>query len=219
MKTKKSAMVCWAIGLLIFQMSSTAISYLAYYDFVYFISLLSECIPTIGGIILIFYDHKYNSPIVGNFTLLRIWSIVLIWVQPVISFLSWTSAGLIGSVIATWIGSCVFIIISTILLVKDGKEFVKKRAQADSPTESQQDNGTKYAKIDSEKEINEQQNPNEQHIISSDTASVQASEQTEQENDSDDWFTEDKIPTPVAIGISCIAGVAFLMGIILPAVL
>lgn len=140
MKTKKSAMACWAIGLLIFQMSSTAISYLAYYDFVYFISLLFECIPTIGGIVLIFYDHKYNSPIVGNFTLLRIWSIVLIWVQPVISFLSWASAGLTGSVIATWIGSCIFIIIATVLLVKDGKDFVKKRTQADSTPESQTNN-------------------------------------------------------------------------------
>ena len=126
---KKSAKVCWAIGLLIFQMASTAILYLNDYGFVYFISILSESIPTIGAVILIFYDHKYNSPIIGNFTLLRTWSIVLIWVQPAISFLSWASAGLIDYVIGTWIGSCVFIIISTILLVYDGKEIVKKRKE------------------------------------------------------------------------------------------
>ena len=129
---KKSVKVCWAIGLLIVQISITAIRYLTDYGAVYFISILSESIPTIGAIVLIFYDYKYNSPIIGNFTLLRAWSIGLIWVQPAISFLSWSIAGLIDSVIGTWIGSCVFIIITTILLVNDGKEFVKEKQNKDT---------------------------------------------------------------------------------------
>ena len=41
-------------------------------------------------------------------------------------------------------------------------------------------------------------------------------EDSESDDDnSDDWFSEDHIPTSVGIGILCIAGVAFLMGIIL----
>ena len=127
---KKSAKVCWAIGLLIFQMASTAISILTSYSFNFFISFIFECIPTIGAIILIFYDHQYKAPIVGNFTLLRAWTIGLIWIQPILSLIAWGSSGNLNSyVLGIWIGSCVFIIISTILLVYDGKEIVKKRKE------------------------------------------------------------------------------------------
>ena len=159
---KKSAKVCWAIGLLIVQISITAIRYLTDYGAVYFISILSESIPTIGAIVLIFYDYKYNSPIIGNFTLLRAWSIGLIWVQPAISFLSWSIAGLIDSVIGTWIGSCVFIIITTILLVNDGKEFVKEKQNKDNdPVTNNEEHNTdtsplpKLVRIDDEASIDE----------------------------------------------------------------
>ena len=229
---KKSAKVCWAIGLLIFQISITAIRYLTDYGVVYFISILSESIPTIGAIVLIFYDYKYNSPITGNFTLLRAWSIGLIWVQPAISFLSWSTAGLIDSVISTWIGSCVFIIISTILLVIDGKKFVKEKQNENSATETEEHNTdakplpeleiiddntsiVENTKNSENNESNDQQNQNEQHILLSNNAIVQASEQTEQENNSDDWFSEDHIPTPVGFCVLCIIGAAILVGIIL----
>lgn len=125
---KKSVKVRWTIGLLIFQMASTAISLLANYPFAYFISLIFECIPTIGAIVLIFYDHTYKAPVVGKFTLLRAWTLGLIWVQPVLSLISWGASGLLdGYIIGFWIGSCVFIIIATVLLVQDGQTFVKSR--------------------------------------------------------------------------------------------
>lgn len=136
---KKSAKVCWAIGLLIFQMASTAISILTSYSFNFFISFIFECIPTIGAIILIFYDHQYKAPIAGNFTLLRAWTIGLIWIQPILSLIAWGSSGNLNSyVLGIWIGSCVFIIISTILLVYDGKEIVKKRKNIIINSEHQQ---------------------------------------------------------------------------------
>lgn len=127
---KKSVKARWAIGLLIFQMASTAISILANYPFAYFISLIFECIPTIGAIVLIFYDHSYKAPIVGKFTLLRAWTLGLIWVQPVLSLISWGASGMLDAyIVGFWIGSCIFIIIATVLLVQDGQTFVKARNQ------------------------------------------------------------------------------------------
>ena len=128
MKTKKSIQACIAIGLLIAQMAISAIIMLANYPAAYFFSFLFECIPTAGAVILVFYDHKYTAPIVGKFTLLRVWSLVLIWVQPVLALLSYGTAGMLSSyILGTWIGSCVFIVISTVLLVLDGKAFVQSR--------------------------------------------------------------------------------------------
>ena len=126
MKTKKSIQACIAIGLLIAQMAISAIIMLANYPAAYFFSFLFECIPTTGAVVLVFYDHKYTAPIVGKFTLLRVWSLVLIWVQPVLALLSYGTAGMLSSyILGTWIGSCVFIVISTVLLVLDGKTFVQ----------------------------------------------------------------------------------------------
>ena len=135
MKTKKSIQACVAIGLLIAQMAISAIIMLANYPAAYFFSFLFECIPTTGAVVLVFYDHKYTAPIVGKFTLLRVWSLVLIWVQPALALLSYGTAGMLSSyILGTWIGSCVFIVISTVLLVLDGKAFVQSRNREENPS-------------------------------------------------------------------------------------
>ena len=211
MGTKKSARACWAIGLLIFQMCSTAITYLANYPFAYFISLIFECIPTIGAIVLIFYDHTYKAPITGSFTLLRAWSIGLIWVQPTLSLISWGVSGLLDSyVFGMWVGSCVFIIIATVLLVKDGKAFVQNRTK---PTETQQNQNNNEA----EKQLDiasENNNPNQNEQDDKvDEKIISETDKPEEKNS--DWFSEGNIPKSVIVTILCFAGVVLLIGIII----
>ena len=93
-----------------------------YQNFSIIISFIFECLPVIAAIILIYYEHVYHSPISGKFTLLRKWELALIWIQPALSLLSYASADLLNEyIVALWIGGCVFIIISTILLYLDGK--------------------------------------------------------------------------------------------------
>ena len=206
-KRKKSAKVCWAIGLLVFQMGSTAISYISTYPFAFFILLVFECIPTIGAIVLISYDHKYTAPISGSVTLLRVWSIGLIWVQPILSLISYGASGTLTSqIFAMWVGSCVFIVISTILLVKDGKDFVKKHIQTNPSDKSQQGNRTGHTEIDSEKEINEQQNLSKQYIISSDN--------TDKHTSCDKSLPTMKQRIIVLIGIICMISIILIFSFI-----
>lgn len=193
----KSAKVCWAIGLLIVQISITAIRYLTDYGAIYFISILSESIPTIGAIVLIFYDYKYNSPIIGNFTLLRAWSIGLIWVQPAISFLSWSIAGLIDSVIGTWIGSCVFIIITTILLVNDGKEFVKEKQNKDNdPVTNTEEHNTDTSPLPK--------------LVRIDDETIKQTEQ-ESEIEEDDTISKEKIAQIIGVIVTLIVVITVLL--------
>lgn len=123
----------WAIGLLVFQLLSV-FSWLSGVDYdaatLLLLSLLYQQIPTIGALILIFYNHKYATIYKDKFNLLQKWIFVLVWIQPIYSFLSYALAGSLSTVIARWIGSCLFPAISCLLLYFDWK---------DAPTQAQQE--------------------------------------------------------------------------------
>lgn len=128
MKREKSLKVKWAIGLLIFLCANTLLSFIRSAQsfegngFSLFISFLFELLPTAAAIVLIFYDYAYTAPKRGAFSLLRMWTFGLMWVQPGLSFLSYASAGLLGTVIGYWIGSLILPLIATILLYQDAKD-------------------------------------------------------------------------------------------------
>lgn len=120
-----SGKVKWAIGLLavwmvlgfgqMVQNSGSA-------SFLLVIVVLMECLPTIAVIVLTHYDHKYAAPKNGTFTLLRVWALALIWLQPVLSLLSYIAAGAFTSfILGVWVASCLFPLIAFILLFVDGK--------------------------------------------------------------------------------------------------
>lgn len=121
MKRKMSVKVKWAIGLLIVMIANTFIRILNDYGKPIAIAFLPECFPVIAAIILTFYDHSYTAPKSGNFSILRVWTLVLIWVQPFLSIFTYALAGLFNSVIGYWIGSCIFPAIAFTLLYLDGK--------------------------------------------------------------------------------------------------
>lgn len=120
-----SGKVKWAIGLLVVWMVlgfGQLVQDAGSTSFLLVIVTLMECLPTIAVIVLTHYDHKYESPANGTFTLLRVWALVLIWVQPVLSLLSYIAAGTFTAFLfGVWVASCLFPLIAFILLFVDGK--------------------------------------------------------------------------------------------------
>lgn len=105
-------------------------------NFVLTIAFIFECIPMVGAVILIYYDQKFRAPITKSLTLLRVWTIALIWVQPVLTFIAYLAANMMNStVLGLWLGGCVFLIVATVLLYLDGKEEVLRRSEQNEPSE------------------------------------------------------------------------------------
>ena len=105
-------------------------------SFVLTITFLFECLPMIGALILIYYDDKYRAPIVRGFTVLRVWTMILIWVQPCLTFVAYLVADLMsGTVMGLWLGGCVFLIAATVLLYLDGREETARRSAQNMPSE------------------------------------------------------------------------------------
>lgn len=100
------------------------------------IAFLFECLPMIGAIVLIYYDHKFRAPLAKGLTLLRVWTLVLIWVQPCLTFAVYLAANMMnGTVLGLWAGGCVFLIAATVLLYLDGKEDASRRSEQNTPSE------------------------------------------------------------------------------------
>ena len=120
-----SGKVKWAIGLLVVWMVlgfGQMVQATQSNSFLLVITMLFECMPTIAVIVLTHYDHKYAAPKNGTFTLLRVWALALVWVQPVLSLLSYIAAGAFTSfILGVWVASCLFPLIAFILLFVDGK--------------------------------------------------------------------------------------------------
>lgn len=120
-----SGKVKWAIGLLVVWMVlgfGQLVQNSGSASFLLVIVVLMECLPTIAVIVLTHYDHKYAAPKNGTFTLLRVWALALVWVQPVLSLLSYIAAGAFTSfILGVWVASCLFPLIAFILLFVDGK--------------------------------------------------------------------------------------------------
>ena len=120
-----SGKVKWAIGLLVVWMVlgfGQLVQDAGSTSFLLVIVTLMECLPTIAVIVLTHYDHKYAAPKTGTFTLLRVWALALVWVQPVLSLLSYIAAGAFTSfILGVWVVSCLFPLIAFILLFVDGK--------------------------------------------------------------------------------------------------
>ena len=120
-----SGKVKWEIGLLVVWMVlgfGQMVQNSGSASFLLVIVVLMECLPTIAVIVLTHYDHKYAAPKNGTFTLLRVWALALIWLQPVLSLLSYIAAGAFTSfILGVWVASCLFPLIAFILLFVDGK--------------------------------------------------------------------------------------------------
>ena len=131
----------WAIALLILQLLSV-FRLLNGIDFdaatILLFSLLYEQIPTIGAIILIFYNHKYAITYKDKYNLLQKWILALVWIQPVYSFLSCSLTGSLSAVLGQWIGSCLFPLASCLLLCSDWKLSPATEEQKTQPQEQPQ---------------------------------------------------------------------------------
>lgn len=100
MKREFSIKTKWAVGLLFFVAFASFMSDIASlssttatYGLMFHLMTVLQLLPTVAAVVLVFYDHKYTAPRAGNFTLLRLWSMLLIWISPVVNWIGYLSLG------------------------------------------------------------------------------------------------------------------------------
>ena len=86
---------------------------------------LISYLPYILAIVLIYYDHKFDTYVNGRFTLLCKWTIILLCVEPISTILLYASLDVLN--MAKLIGAYIMIIISITLIVIDGYNYINDR--------------------------------------------------------------------------------------------
>lgn len=122
----------WAFGLLIFYCIGSIIStFASMTDVTAYIGLslhlltICQFLPAAASAVLVYYDHKYTAPRKGNFSLLYVWAMALIWIAPAVNWIGYLSMGTDNITAQMWgqlIGGLILPTITFILLYQDGKQ-------------------------------------------------------------------------------------------------
>ncbi len=100
-----------------------------------------EFLPFVLAIILIHYDHKYDTRNGGNLSLLCKWTLTLICIEPVFSFLVRINLGILN--VYDFLAGYLFIIIAFVLIIIDGRKFVSSMQKQTNDSIDQPDNNSR----------------------------------------------------------------------------